>query len=89
MDLSRIAEVAKQDAKVKFSSIAQFLTIEALWEAFDGLRQDAAAGVDGLTCAHYAQGLIENLRGLHERLKNKTYRAQPLRRRCAALLSVP
>jgi group II intron reverse transcriptase/maturase len=80
MDLSRIAEVAKQDAKVKFSSIAQLLTIEALWEAFDGLRQDAAAGVDGLTRAHYAQGLIENLRGLHERLKNKTYRAQPLRR---------
>lgn len=80
MDLSRIAEVAKQDAKVKFSSIAQYLTTEALWEAFDGLRQDAAAGVDGLTCAQYGQGLIENLRGLQERLKTKTYRAQPLRR---------
>lgn len=80
MDLSRIAEIAKQDARVKFSSIAQLLTIEALWEAFDGLRQQAAPGVDGLTCAHYAQALIENLRGLHERLTNKTYRAQPLRR---------
>jgi RNA-directed DNA polymerase len=80
MELSRIAELAKQDAGRKFHSLAHLLTQEALWEAFDGLRKDAAAGVDGVTYAEYEEHLIENLGKLHERLKSGTYRAQPLRR---------
>ncbi len=80
MELSRLAEVARQDAGRKFHSIAHFLTPEALWGAFDNLRKNAAAGVDGVTCADYEEHLIENLGRLHEKLKSKTYRAQPLRR---------
>ncbi len=80
MQLSRIAEQAKQDAGRKFYSIAHFLTKEALWEAFDGLRKDAAAGVDGVTYADYEEHLVENIVKLQEKLKSKTYRAQPLRR---------
>jgi RNA-directed DNA polymerase len=80
MELSRIAELARQDAGRKFYSIAHFLTKEALWEAFDSLRKDAAAGVDGVTYADYGEQLIENVCKLHEKLKSKTYRAQPLRR---------
>ena len=80
MELSRIAELARQDAGRKFYSIAHFLTKEALWEAFDNLRKDAAAGVDGVTYADYEEHLVENLIKLHEKLKSKTYRAQPLRR---------
>jgi group II intron reverse transcriptase/maturase len=56
------------------------LTKAALWEAFDALRKDAAAGVDGVTCAEYEERLIENLSRLHEKLTSHTYRAQPLRR---------
>src|ERR1700682_189811 len=80
MELGRIAEQAKQDAGCKFHSIAHLLTKEALWEAFDSLRKDAAAGVDGVTYAQYAENLIGNISTLHEQLKSKTYRAQPLRR---------
>ena len=80
MKLSRIAELARQDAGRKFYSIAHLLTTEALWEAFDNLRKDAAAGVDGVTCSEYEEHLVENLVKLHEKLKSKTYRAQPLRR---------
>ena len=80
MELSRIAELARQDAGRKFYSIAHLLTKEALWEAFDNLRKDAAAGVDGVTYAEYEEHLVENLGKLHEKLKSKTYRAQPLRR---------
>jgi RNA-directed DNA polymerase len=58
MELCRIAEQAKQDAGRKFHSIAHLLTKEALWEAFDSLRKDAAAGVDGVTYAQYAENLI-------------------------------
>ena len=51
MELSRIAELARQDAGRRFHSIGHLLTKEALWEAFDNLRKDAAAGVDGVTYA--------------------------------------
>lgn len=80
MELSRLAGLARQDAGRKFYSIAHFLTKEALWEAFDKLRKNAAAGVDGVTYADYEEHLIENLGKLHEKLTSKTYRAQPLRR---------
>src|SRR5260370_373191 len=80
MELGRIAEQAKQDAGRKFHSIAHLLTKEALWEAFDSLRKDAAAGVDGVTYAQYAEHLIVNISKLHEKLKSMTYRALPLRR---------
>ena len=80
MELNRIAELARQDAGRRFCSIAHFLTKEALWEAFDNLRKDAAAGVDGVTCADYEGHLVENLGKLHEKLTSGTYRAQPLRR---------
>ena len=80
MELSRIAELAKQDAGRKFYSIAHLLTRAALWEAFESLRKDAAAGVDGVTYADYEEHLVENLSKLHEKLKSKSYRAQPLRR---------
>ena len=80
MELGRIAELAKQDAGCKFYSIAHFLTKEALWEAFDRLRKNAAAGVDGITYANYEEHLVENLCKLHEKLKSMTYRALPLRR---------
>jgi group II intron reverse transcriptase/maturase len=80
MELSRIAELAKQEAGRKFCSIAHLLTTELLGAAFVSLRKDAAAGVDGVTYADYEEHGVENLVHLQERLKSKTYRAQPLRR---------
>jgi group II intron reverse transcriptase/maturase len=80
MELGRIAELARQDAGRRFCSIAHFLTQEALWGAFASLRKDAAAGVDGVTYADYEGHLVENLCTLYEKLKSKSYRAQPLRR---------
>jgi group II intron reverse transcriptase/maturase len=80
MELQRIAELARQDAGRKFYSIAHLLTQEALGEAFANLHQNAAAGVDRVTYAAYEEHFVENLHELHEKLKGKTYRAQPLRR---------
>jgi RNA-directed DNA polymerase len=76
----RIAELAKEDKERKFFSIAHFLTQEALYEAFEGLRKDASAGVDGVTYAEYETGVWENIRKLHGRMEKGQYRAQPLRR---------
>src|SRR5215471_19775574 len=55
MELSRIAELAKEDPGRKFYSIAHFLTPEALYEAFLSLRRDASAGVDHVTYRDYEE----------------------------------
>lgn len=78
--LSRITELAKGDRERQFLSIAHLLTEEALYRAFKGLRKDASAGVDGVTHQEYAADVQANIRGLHDRIKNRQYRAQPLRR---------
>src|SRR5215468_4458583 len=80
MGLSRITELAKADPRRKFFSIAHFLTPEALQEAFLMLRRDASAGVDRVTYVDYEEQAEQKIQELHGRLKNKTYRAQPLRR---------
>jgi group II intron reverse transcriptase/maturase len=75
-----MAGLAKEDKERKFSSIAHLLTAAALQDAFEDLRKDAGAGVDGKTHAEYAVAVEENLAQLHDRLKQGKYRAEPLRR---------
>jgi group II intron reverse transcriptase/maturase len=76
----RIAELAKEDKGRKFFSIAHLLTADAMYEAFEGLRKDASAGVDGVTYAEYATDARGNIEQLHDRVRSGAYRAQPLRR---------
>src|SRR2546427_1723726 len=79
-DINRIAELAKEDPKRQFSSIAHLITGEKLYEAFRSLRKNASAGIDGVTYQQYETNAEENIRQLHRRLKEGKYRAQPLRR---------
>src|SRR5271167_2439253 len=79
-DIDRIAELAKEDPKRQFYSIAHLITGEKLYEAFRSLRKDASAGIDGVTYQQYETNAEENIRQLHQRLKEGKYRAQPLRR---------
>jgi group II intron reverse transcriptase/maturase len=80
MELSRLTELAKEDSKRKFFSIAHHLTPESLYEAFESLRKNASAGVDGVTYRDYEKQAMDRLCKLHDRLRGGTYRAQPLRR---------
>ena len=79
-DISRIAELAKEDPKRQFLSIAHLITSEKLHEAFRNLRKDASAGIDGVTYEQYETNAEENIGKLHQRLKEGKYRVQPLRR---------
>src|SRR6266849_3790005 len=79
-NIDRIAELAKEDPKRQFFSIAHLITVEKLYEAFRSLRREASAGIDGVTYAEYETNAEENIRQLHQRLKEGKYRAQPLRR---------
>ena len=60
--------------------MAHRIDVSALRRAYHRLREDAALGVDGVTKAEYGQCLERNLRDLHERLKTKRWRHQPIRR---------
>jgi RNA-directed DNA polymerase len=78
--LDRIAELAREDPKQQFFSIAHWITPEAMYAAFRGLRKEASAGVDGVTYEEYERDAARNIRQLHQRLKDGKYQAQPLRR---------
>ena len=78
--IDRITELAKEEPKRQFYSIAHMITPEALYVAFRGLRKKASAGVDGVTYEMYEKDVARNIRTLHERLKNSKYQAQPMRR---------
>jgi group II intron reverse transcriptase/maturase len=79
-ELQRISGRAKANPTLRFTTIAHHLTPDALYRAFGGLRRKASPGVDGLTVKEYEKDAQERIKALHERLKSKTYRAQPLRR---------
>jgi group II intron reverse transcriptase/maturase len=51
-----------------------------LAEAYNRLKRDAAAGVDGVSWSAYGENLAENLRDLSGRLRRGAYRARPVRR---------
>ncbi len=78
--LRKVAARAKQEPDGQFHSLAHLLDESALLRAYYRQREDAAVGVDGITKEHYGQNLEGNLRDLHERLKTKRYRHQPIRR---------
>lgn len=78
--LRKVAERAKREPAARFHSLAHLVDEELLAGAFARLRNEAAVGVDGITKEQYGQDLQRNLRGLHERLKAKRYRHQPILR---------
>lgn len=79
-ELLKVAERAKENPQFRFSSVAHLINEAALARAYHRLRKDAAVGVDGVTVEQYGQGLEENLKALHRRMKAMQYRHQPIRR---------
>src|SRR5919197_664083 len=79
-ELDRISKLARENRQLEFISIAHLLTPEALMGAFKSLRKDASAGIDGVTYGEYQKEAGKKILELHERVKAKRYRAQPLRR---------
>ena len=79
-ELLKVAERAKREPAAKFHSLAHLIDVAALRRAYERIRKDAAVGVDGMTKEQYGQALEARLADLHERLKAKRYRHQPIRR---------
>jgi RNA-directed DNA polymerase len=79
--LRAIAHKAVQNKTHRFADLYRLLNQANLRECFFQLRKDAAPGVDGVTFEEYAKNLDENLCALVQRLRNKSYRARPVRRK--------
>ena len=78
--LERIRQVARQGKKEKFTTLLHHISTDHLEQAFLELKEDAAAGVDGLRWRDYEADLERNLEDLHARVHRGAYRAQPGRR---------
>ena len=78
--LKRIRQAARQRKKGKFTALFHHVSIDHLEEAFLELKENAAPGVDGLTCRDYEQHLERNLEDVHARVHRGAYRALPSRR---------
>jgi len=78
--LHHISERARWNPTYQFKTLAHLITEETLEWAYRQLRTDAAAGADEITAQEYGKNLTANLKELHTRLRERRYRAQPLRR---------
>jgi len=77
---STIAETARSDPRLRFTTLAHRLTPELLAEAYKSLDRNAAPGPDGETVPQYGEDLEARLATLHEQLRSGQYRASPARR---------
>jgi len=78
--LLEVRERAKRDPQKRILSLAHLIDEVLLKAAYGRVRKDAAVGVDGITKEQYGERLEANLRDLHQRLRTKAYRHQPIRR---------
>ena len=78
--LSRIALKAKENPKIRFTSLAHLLTAEFLKETWKQMNQRAASGIDGETMEEFGVDLDQRVEGLVERLKAGNYKAPLIRR---------
>src|ERR1700719_5383399 len=78
--LERIRQAARQRKKEKCTALFHHVSIDHLAEAFSELKENAAAGADGLTCRDYEQHLSRNTEDLHARVHRAAYLALPARR---------
>ena len=78
--LQGIAEKARQDGKYRFYDVYRLINEEMLLVAWSEINKNAASGVDRVTAVEYEKNLIDNIRDLILRLKEKRYKAKLVRR---------
>lgn len=78
--LDRIAEIAKEKPKEKFTSLAHLINEEMLKMCHEELDRNKATGVDKITKDEYGTNLDDNIKDLLNRMKAHKYKPQPVRR---------
>lgn len=78
--LNQIAMKAKQDRRLKFTSLIHHIDETNLAECYRALKRNKASGIDGETVEAYGENLSEKLIELVRSLKAKRYQPKPVRR---------
>lgn len=76
----KLTQRATEITEGALTTLAHFIDIDWLREAYRRTRKDGASGVDGQTAAGYERHLDENLSSLLDRFKSGVYRAPPVKR---------
>jgi RNA-directed DNA polymerase len=79
--LDRLRQRATGHRNEKFTSLLHHISVDLLSKAYQWIKHDAAAGVDGVTWRVYGVDLHVKLADLHDRIHRGAYRAQPSLRR--------
>lgn len=72
--------VARAGKEERLTNVIGFVDVELLRLAFESLRREGAAGIDGQTWADYGANLEGNLQEVYQRLRSGRYRAPTIRR---------
>lgn len=78
--LARIAQVAKERPKERFTSLAHLINVDMLLQCHHELKGNKASGIDEVTEVKYEENISENIKSLHESLRKMTYKPQAVRR---------
>jgi group II intron reverse transcriptase/maturase len=78
--LEQITVKARQDRRLKFTSLAHLMNVQNLEKCYSELKRNKACGIDMMTLDEYGANLKERIEILVRKLKDKSYRSQPVRR---------
>lgn len=78
--LDRIAEKARTNSKLRFTSLVHLLTPDFLMKTWAKMNKRGASGVDGETPEEFEQNLERRCEDIVARLKARNYRPAPVRR---------
>lgn len=78
--LRLISKRAREDRGMKFNNLIHLVNERNLRECFGRLKVGKASGVDKMSLEEYGMNLEENIKGLVHRMKQMSYRPQPVRR---------
>ena len=76
----RITELARRKPETVLTTLAHYVDLAWMYEAYYLTRKDGAVGVDEVTYETYSRNLDENLKALLEAFKSGRYRAKPVKR---------
>lgn len=79
--LQRIAEISKQDNRIRFTSLAHLLTPAHLKASFSKLNKFGAPGEDGVTMEAFGANLDGNIEDLWLKVRQGKYQASSVRRK--------
>lgn len=74
--LVKIAVIAKEKPKERFTSLYNYLNKEMLIKSHKELSGNKAVDIDEVRKAQYAENLEDNIESLVKRLKNHSYKPQ-------------